>query len=141
MFALPETKNLKWPVWRHEEKFLVTVKCITGAVSMWAIKQSPYSQPDKLPEALDALGKRLVADHTFIAEMFIETTIEGLRVYLEKVFEELPEIRAWNESKLNKDAKYVFTDAYTELNPDYDFIDLGALARNVVHTLGREHFY
>ena len=53
------------------------------------------------------------------------------------VFEAIPEIEKLNHSK-KPTGEYVFIDRHSKPHPDYDFIDLGALAHNVFFMLLRE---
>ncbi len=138
---IPRKREFTWPVWGNDGEMLLSIKDITGALSMWAVKQSPYSCPEKIEEAVEALGKRLATDLEF-SEIFTRITIENLRQYLCETFEKLPEIARWNEPKIQTGALFQGScSMYHTAKPDYDFIDLGALARNVAHTCGMEYFY
>lgn len=139
--SLPIKKEFTWPVWGIEEKFLVSIKDVTGATSMWATKQSPYKYPHRLGPAMLDLEDALKIAFKF-DDMFAETTIEELRVKLIAIFESVEDIANWNKPKIQTDNIVQGSiSGHHTTKPDYDFIDLHALARNVAHTIGREHFY
>lgn len=135
-------KNYKWPVWRNEDEMILSLKDIVGATAMWAIKQSPYPKPENLEEALKYLRGYLYSNLEWCNLGFTKITIENLRKFLEKAYEEIPEIAAWNEPK--KDSGCLLqgsSSRYHKTKEDYDFIDLGAMARNVGHSCGMDYFY
>lgn len=48
----------------------------------------------------------------------------------------IPEFMAWNEPKIHSDSPWIGTSSrYHSIKPDYDFIDLHALARNVANDI------
>lgn len=103
---------------------------------MWAVRQSPFTVPDKLSEALTGLSERLSS----IVGLFDDAGMAQMSgVYLEEIllrhFADVPEILAWNRPKSGHDAPFVMTSRYGGPSPDDHIIDLHALARNVNHTL------
>lgn len=100
-----------------------------GAFAYWVVKQSPYDTPDIL-SALQAFGSyvsKRIADGQ--PEKF---TYDELSDFIsEKVFESIPEIEVLNYPKIS-------SGRHKKMHPDYDFIDLGALARNVFYMILRE---
>jgi len=112
-------------------KFLISKKDILSALAYCIVNQSPYNNPE-VSSALGAFDKRL-SDYYFMEEdSFREFSYDELRNLInEQVFESIPEIRVFNDAKIKTDAPFLFIDRYTTINPDYDFIDLTALAHNV----------
>ncbi len=107
-----------------------------GAFAYWAVAQSPYDTPDIL-SPLQSFGKYVserVADGQ--PEKF---TYDELSDFIsEKVFESIPEIEALNHPKVSSGVGYDKRHETRKFNPDYDFIDLGALARNVFYMMLRQ---
>lgn len=121
------------------EKFLISKKDILSALAYCIVRQSPYNNPE-VSSALGAFDQRL-SDYYFIEEdSFREFSYDELSNLInEHVFESIPEIRVFNDAKIKTDAPFMCVDRYTSIKPDYDFIDLTALANNVFFTILREY--
>ena len=105
-----------------------------GAFAYWVVAQSPYDTPDILSplQAFGAYVSERVADG-----MPKKFTYDELSDFIsDKVFESIPEIEALNHSKVSSGPGY--ENRHTKMHPDYDFIDLGALARNVFYMILRQ---
>lgn len=107
-----------------------------GAFAYWAVAQSPYDTPD-IDLALKAFGEYVASRvKDGIPEKF---TYAELQDFInEKVFESIPEIEKLNHPKIDVGQTINFCDRYSKPKPDYDFIDLSALARNIFYMLLRE---
>jgi len=108
-----------------------------GAFAYWAVSQSPYDSPDitKALEAFSSYVSKKIKDG--IPEKF---TYDELSEFInEDVFTQIPEIEKLNHPKINAGRTINFCSRYNKIKPDYDFIDLGALARNVFYMLLREY--
>lgn len=104
---------------------------IVGAVALWAVKQSPYAVPDNLETVLKALHE-IVRPSFNEVDMRKFSTIDEIEGFVSASLRVIPEYMAWNERKNGNDAAFKFTSRYDGPgNPDDDFIDLGALERNV----------
>jgi hypothetical protein len=120
----------------------VSLKYLTGALAMWAVRQSPYTAPDNLGVAME---KFAAAWSVPVAEGWPPGYYEfdghgDLRRAIEKTIDKVPEIQAWNERKNGNQARYNFISRYDgPTDPDNDFIDLGALAGNTAMTCLREY--
>jgi len=107
-----------------------------GAFAYWVIYQSPYDTPDITP-ALKAFGE-------YIAEKIKEDipkkfTYDELHELInEKIFAAIPEIEKLNHAKIEIDGFIASSSRYHKTKPDYDYIDLGALAHNIFYMLLRE---
>lgn len=55
----------------------------------------------------------------------------------EDVFESIPDIEALNHPRISSGPGY--ENRHEVGNPHYDFIDLGALARNIFYSMVRHH--
>jgi len=137
--GLPSEKTLIFPIWRCADKFYVSTGDILGGVAKWAIIQSPYTVPYDLSEAIESLNMYLLNNHGWgdmPREVGIKLSCREIRELLETAFDLIPEIMAWNVSKKDRPGG-------VELNtdPDYDFIDLSALARNVAHEITLDRLY
>lgn len=110
-------------------------KGFTGQFARWVVEQSPYDVPD-ITEALRAFN-----DYVTVL-MGVETVkkfdYEELNILIsEQAFEKIPAVLALNVAKISSGP--VWVDRYTTPNPDCDFIDLGALARNIFYSIIRHH--
>lgn len=105
-----------------------------GAFAYWVVKQSPYDTPDITP-ALQAFG---VYVSTMVADGKPEEfTYDELSDFISEVaFESIPEIEILNRPRISSGPGY--ENRHNNPHPDYDFIDLGALAGNVFYMLLRE---
>ena len=105
-----------------------------GAFAYWAVAQSPYDAPD-ITKALKAFEKYVAAKiQDGMPEKF---TYAELQEFIhEDIFESIPEIEALNHPRISTGAGYA--NRHNEPHPDYDFISLGALAKNVFYMLLRE---
>ena len=106
-----------------------------GAFAHWVVAQSPYDAPD-ISDALKAfskyVGKKI---NDGVPEKF---TYDELSEFLsDDIFESIPAIEKLNHPKISEGVGY--NNRHNEPHPDYDFIDLGALARNVFYMLLREN--
>ncbi len=110
-----------------------------AAFAYWVVAQSPYTTPDILP-ALKAWGKHidvfLIPQGRHLPHKFTYDFLN--RNISETVFETIPEIEILNHPKIDTGAEIMFVDRYSTPKPDYDFIDLGALARNIFYMLLRQ---
>lgn len=106
-----------------------------GAFAYWAVAQSPYDTPD-INKALCAFGEYV--GNTIPAGEPVEFTYDELdRFISEDAFGAIPEVEKLNHRKNGRDGMG-FCSRYGQPSPDDDFIDLGALARNVFYMILRE---
>jgi len=101
------------------------------------VAQSPYNVPD-ITDALTAFSKYVsIKVKERLPEMF---TYDELSLFITSdVFKSIPEIEILNHPKISSGIGYENRmEDYPEKNPDYDFIDLNALARNIFYMLLRE---
>jgi len=100
-----------------------------SAFAYWVINQSPYKTPD--------ISSPLSAFDGYLAFIFPDdlpkkfTYDEVKKVINEEAFEAIPAIEELNHPKKEGGIK--------QSDPDTDFIDLGALARNVFYMILREY--
>jgi hypothetical protein len=114
--------------------FLTTCDELLGALAQWAIQQSPYLCPDNLQQALEEFDLASPYDRTSFAGSIFETSCKGLIPFVRGLFEACPTILAWNNPKIGRHT-VVFVSRDSQPGPDYDFIDLDALARNIAHSV------
>jgi hypothetical protein len=112
---------------------IVTHKALAGALAQWAVRQSPYTVPDNLGAAvIEFMQQWPHADYERL-------DADVLKAEIRAVIERCALVKAWNEPKLqgavNPDYGAAFVSRYETIKPDYDFIDLDALAHNVAHEL------
>ena len=125
---------------QHKDRTYWLMKSnVLGAFAYWVTAQSPYYAPDITP-ALVAFDKYL--SKVFIAENFHkelprEFTYHELGELIhENVFEKIQEIEILNHPKVSVGVEYA--NRHNVYHPDFDFIDLGALARNIFYMILRE---
>jgi hypothetical protein len=124
----------------HENvDFYLSKKDFTCAFTYWIINQSPYDTPD--------ISKALKAFDNYMNIFFKDASI-GIRKFSyqeintiidPKIFELIPEIEKLNHPKIDTGQDIMFSSRYDSIKPDYDFIDLDALARNVMYMIMREY--
>lgn len=131
--GLEETKTIVYPCWRDDSPKYFSLSEILGNFAMWTIRQSPYVCPENLDSAIEALSLKLKGVIEFDKFGYAELSCRDIRTKLETIFEEIPWIMDWNEKKVDGDN--TFSESHPDWNPDYDFIDLDALARNVSHSM------
>ena len=120
----------------RDNKFWLMRSDFLGAFAYWAVVQSPYDSPEITPalQAFSAyVGNRIKEN---VPEQFTYTELQEF--INEKVFESIPEIEKLNHPKIDVGQTINFCNRYSKPKPDYDFIDLGALARNIFFMLMRE---
>jgi len=106
-----------------------------GALAYWLVTQSPYDAPD-ITASLIAFGGYLDGKFDLSTpQKFNYGAIED--IINEDAFIAIPEIEKFNHSKING-AEFVFVTRYDAPEPDCDFIDMNALARNVLSMICRE---
>jgi len=109
-----------------------------GAFGYWVIFQSPYSVPS-ITEALIAFNKYIEV-FIFKGEEIVKVTQKELQDLISKdVFATIPEIEILNHPKIDSGLLITSCSRYHTMKPDYDFIDLGALAHNIRYMLMREY--
>jgi hypothetical protein len=120
--------------YRHVTMWLMR-KDFTGMFARWVVEQSPYEVPN--------IGPALVAYNNYITEVMggetcKEFSYDELNALItEDVFMGLPQVAVLNEPLVSSGAGYA--NRHEKPHPDYDFIDLGALARNIFYSMVRSY--
>ncbi len=125
--------------WRNV-KLIISKYGILGEFASWAVRQSPYTCPENFEEALYELDAYLVGNMERLSGDFYcnAMSLDDLEELIsEEVFAGIPAIERWNHRK-NERPGMGFSDRYSQPIPDDDFVDLGALARNVTYGVFRE---
>lgn len=123
----------RMPALWHKDEICVSHKSLAGALAHWAVSQSPYVVPENLGEAvtqfMEQWGGR---DYLMMSDV-------TLKMAIRRTIGECPLIVAWNtpktEGAVRPELGIAFVSRYESIKPDYDFIDLDALAHNVAHEL------
>ena len=116
-------------------KYLVDENLLLGHIAMWAVRQSPYICPDNLREVLLAIkDDRIDAMFHDGAECLRmrKFTFVGLEAWLGHLIE-IAYKAGWNTPK--KDTGRIGSCSE---GPDFDFIDLDALVRNIATSVINE---
>lgn len=129
-------KNL---VWNDTLSRIVLKNVVVGHFAMWAVRQSPYLLPEELDKGIEEFDKQLHSNIKAGNVTLIETTYSDLKGNIENAISNSKIISSWNVSK--KGSGPVFVSSYSEPKPDYDFIDLDALSRNIAQSVWLELFY
>ena len=110
-------------------------KDFTGQFANWVVQQSPYEVPD-IHDALLAYANYVSL--AFGDESCKEFSYDELAAIVDAdEFEKIPEILALNVPKVSSGSGYA--KRHVVMHPDYDFIDLVALARNVFYSMVRSY--
>jgi len=109
---------------------------IMGAFAYWVVSQSPYDAPD-IKAALNAFSVYLDGKFPRLNTVPEKITYDELKILIsDDVFESIPEIMKLNQCLIHSGAAY--QNRHSKPDPDFDFIDLGALAHNIFYMLLRE---
>lgn len=121
------------------KKFLFSKKDILAGVAKHSVGASPYHRPDNLEIVLDKLNdilNPLFEEGVKTNLGFIEMSYEEIKEFVFKHTTAIPEFADWNNAKIHSDHPLIGTSSrYHTIKPDYDFIDLHALARNVANDI------
>lgn len=120
--------------YRHVEIYMMR-KNFTGQFARWVVEQSPYQVPFIIP-ALDGFNNyvTVLMGGEEVRKFDYE---ELLELISEAAFEGIPAVLALNRAKIT--AGPGWRNRHKCPAPDYDFIDLGALAQNVFYSIVRHH--
>lgn len=117
--------RFKRKVWAFKSDF-------TGALAKWLVKQSPYVVPDNLSECIVKFHNQLDEIADFDTAGMAEITLSNLTEKVEKVLKSIDIIAILNYPKTGH-KEHIFLSRFEggPENPDDDFIDIGAVARNI----------
>jgi len=121
-------------IW-DDARFLTSRNAVLGQFVCCAVRQTPYPVPPDLVAAIEELTGE-ISD----LEEYFYTCCRDLQYLVRVSFDECPTIQAWNIPKKGKH-QTVFVSRFDTPNPDYDFIDLDALARNIAHGITLQEKY
>jgi len=136
---MTQLTNLKISQDYKDSSFYLSLKDFTSAITYWIVRQSPYESPE-IQQALNAftkkIKKRLKYTHR---EHFIKLSYNRVnKLITEEYLMSIPEIAILNERKNGKQGMQFVTRFSKTKDPDNDFIDIGALARNTFYMIIRE---
>lgn len=132
----------------NDKKYFVTVRDLKSAMAYCAIRQSPEVFPRNLEVVLEKIQNH--CEDKFVHEcfdfIFYNFTSNELREFIEQMINDIPEIKDWNLSMMEKKMgitdiedpsrnKRVCVFVHGDLQLDQDFIDLHALSRNVTNLI------
>src|SRR5690554_3059803 len=124
--------DLYFPKIGEPKEIWAFVSDFTAAVALWAIKQSPYPCPENLKVVVEKLHASIAEDFDGDYAMKKFGSFREVEQYAATHLRQVPEYLAWNERKNGNKAPLQFTSRYDGPgDPDDNFIDLGALERNV----------
>jgi len=133
--------NLDIKTHYRDKTFWLSKSGFMGAFAYWVVSQSPYDVPVmKLMPALIRFSDYVsISVFNSSKDMPKEFTFDELsKLINEKAFESIPEIEKLNHAVIEQPEFIASSSCYHKTKPDYDYIDLGALARNVFYMLLRE---
>lgn len=111
---------------------IVSHKTLAGALAHWAVVQSPYTAPENLTAAIEQFMRN------WSYKDYAHMSSDEMEAAVRQAIDLSPLVRAWNEPKLAGAAGtrgYAFISSFHSIKPDYDFIDLSALCRNICHEI------
>jgi hypothetical protein len=126
-------------VWKDTSNRVVLKSVVVGHFAMWAVRQSPYPEPEELVNGIEEFNEYLIPSGMAGREDFVETTYTELRDNIRNAITNSDIITSWGVAK--KGADSVFISAHSEQKPDHDYISLDALARNIAQSVWLELFY
>lgn len=111
---------------------------VLGTFAKWVINQSPYDVPN-ITKAVKSYNEFLF-DKFDKEDAVIKFTYKELSDYIsEDNFGSIPEVEKLNNPKIDNGQRFSSSSRFHKTKADYDFIDLGALARNIFYEICREH--
>lgn len=113
----------------------VMLKSVLDHFAEWAVRQSPYTVPDGLGEAVVTLRSELI--NSFDANGMIFIDGRKMESLIKDAVAGVQVIENWNRPKPGSHT-IAFVSRHGGPHPDYDFIDLDALCRNVAFSVVRE---
>ena len=120
----PTITLLRMPAIWDDAPFWTSGRSVSGQLAQWGIWQSPYGMPEQLQDAVKEFAAVWNASH----DQVFHTSCERLLTDIRETIERCPLVQAWQVPKGP-------TTVPTPGDPDCDFIDLTALARNMAHAL------
>jgi len=129
-------------VWQDTEKRGFLKSVVVGHFAMWATRQSPYLCPDDFAVGIEEFNGALVFEDGVAIDdqLYVETTCGELETSVCKALSKCETVMSWNVP-MKGAQKYVVVSRYHQPHPDYDIIDVHALARNVAHSVWTEVCY
>jgi hypothetical protein len=137
-------------LWEDKKtRYLIDENMLLGHIAMWAVRQSPYTCPTNLKEALSLIKRFIEADPLNVWIMGMPTlrmakfTFFELEEFLDLEIKSNGYFSDWNKPKtrneVNGEEKMGLPVCrYSNIDPDYDFIDLDALVRNIAGSVINE---
>lgn len=124
-----------------DEKQFRTKKEILGAFAQCIVRQ--YCYLDELEKVLIPCLREVESCINSWEDQKVGVLgIKDVHDFVQSVISSSPTIKSLNLNRIEREGgksetenKYVFTDRYSELKPEYDFVDLDALARNISSNL------
>ena len=115
---------------RFNRMVWISKKDLTGGLAKWLVILSPYTVPEKLSEIITEFGENVpyAFDTGRLACVSLATMCDAIY----KVFEKIPNLMALNERKNGRQGVSITTRYSAKPEPVDDFIDIMALAQNVV---------
>lgn len=117
-----------------DKKYWVFLSEIQACIAYWAVRQSPYHNPDGVNAVLQKFRASIppaMFDQNEMGKFSREDVKTLLKVYLWPI----PEFLKWNELRNGNTDPLGFCSRYDKPHPDNDFIDLDDLTGNVVREL------
>ena len=114
-------------------------KAFTGPFARWVVEQSPYEVPD--------ITAALKGFNDYVTELMGGEIVKAFsydelsEAISAEAFEKIPAVLALNVAKISsgRDWECRYRNDNTRQNPDFDFISLGALGRNIFYSIVRTH--
>lgn len=120
--AFPAKQKAKW-IYRHENEFRRALAC-------WAVSQHPCHRPPKLFKACDAFVEFIALIYRGKYRVHSRTIRKIISEFCRNNKFTVP----WNKPRKGKHTM-VFSSRYFGPKPEYDFIDLDALATNITRQI------
>ena len=118
---------------RFKRKVWASNNDFTGALAKWLVVQSPYVVPNKISVCIEKFSVLINDKFDFGKIGMVEIELSNLTTIVNELLESIPEIMALNESRNKNENTHIFVGACSsDPDPDNDFIDIMAVAQNIV---------
>ena len=124
-----------------EDGLLVTDKQLRGQLACWVCRQHPFHSVEGVDEVgalIDAAAENEGWSGDSELRMKRFTDCREVEAWLRNAIWDHPQMAKWNTPRKDNGSDIAFVTRYSKPNPDYDFIDLSALVRNVALEAWRE---
>ena len=119
-------------------EFYLMKKDFLGMFACWLVRQSPFDTPN-IHNALVAFDKYLSKTFKDRDDVVKFSQDDIHKLINEEVFASIPEIEIFNHAKIEMEGFIATCSKFHRTKPEYDYVDLWALAHNIKYDVMRQN--